>query len=65
MNYLPNCICNRVGICPIHGPLERGRTMKRAARAVKSGHVSLSDYQRWKARHSRETKKPLFNKFGS
>jgi len=60
MNYLPNCICWRGMICPIHGPLARGRTMRRAARAVKRGDIPLSAYNRWKARHKREPKK-LFN----
>ena len=64
-NYLPNCVCSRGVICPIHGPRARGRTFRNAARAVQRGVITKSAFDRWKARHTRETKNTSFNAFGS
>ena len=51
--YLPDCDCAGGDICPVHGPLQRGRTYRKALRAVQAGRLSTADYEAWKRRHAR------------
>lgn len=59
IDYLPDCSCVRGGICPIHGPLERGRVQRRALHAVKRGKIMREDHQKWLAKYGRKPKQPF------
>ena len=64
-DYLPECCCEGEDICPIHGPMARPRTIRRASRAVKDGLISQASYEAWLKKYAKKKPKIAFGSLNS
>ncbi len=60
INYLPECCCEGEEICQVHGPMVRGKTMRRASLAAKDGKVPRAAYEAWKKKYANRKPKIPF-----